>query len=209
MKTRQANTQINSLKGKFKTSTRALVVAAVIASVTLPAAAKKHRDYGNSAYDYAKVVEVVPVVETQRVNHPIETCWDERVPRRVQRSGYNNAHKSYTGEIFGAIIGAAVGNQFGRGRGKKVATAAGAVLGGSVARDIKHGNRHNREYARNHRGQTVYDTVQRCETRDSYVSEERIVGYDVAYKYRGNIFQTQMSEDPGDKIKVRVTVDPV
>jgi len=51
--------------------------------------------------------------------------------------------------------------------------------------------------------------VQRCEVKDSYITKKQIVGYDVAYKYRGNVFYTQMSERPNDKIKVKVTVNPV
>jgi uncharacterized protein YcfJ len=41
------------------------------------------------------------------------------------------------------------------------------------------------------------------------VTKEEVVGYDVAYKYRGSVFHTQMADHPGNKIKVKVTVDPV
>jgi len=81
------------------------------------------------------------------------------------------------------------------------------VLGASVGRDIKHQNR-NRRYA-NDRHHAGYKTVRRCELRDAYTTEEKVVGYDVAYKYRGNVFNTQLDQHPGDKIKVKVTVDPV
>lgn len=208
MKTKQSATQAKNVNGKFKRTATALVVAGVIGGISLPVAAGKYRDYSNSAYDYAKVVGVTPVVETFEVNNPVEECWDERVPRQVYHRDHRR-HKSHTGEIFGAIIGAAVGNQFGSGRGKKVATAAGAILGGSIARDIKHQNRHNRDYHRDYDRPVAYETVQRCAVRDSYTTEERIVGYDVAYKYRGNVFHTQMNHDPGAKIKVKVTVNPV
>lgn len=203
---------------KLKTLCKSLIVAGVISAVALPAAAKKYRDYSdysNSAYDYAKVVEVNPVVETYQVNNPVEKCWDERRP--VHESRYSERrHKSRTPEIFGAIIGAAVGNQLGKrggGKARDVATVAGAVLGGSVARDIKKENQRRRDYyGDDRRGRyetTRYETVQQCEVRDSYTTREEVVGYDVAYKYRGNIFHTQMGEHPGDKIKVKVTVDPV
>ncbi|NND83175.1 MAG: glycine zipper 2TM domain-containing protein [Gammaproteobacteria bacterium] len=191
------------MQSKLKTLTSSLIIAGAIGAVSLPVAAKKYRDYSNSTHDYAKVVDVAPIIETYQVNQPVERCWDEqvRVPARYsERQRY-----SRTPEILGGIIGAAIGNQFGSGRGKKVATAAGAVLGASVGRDVKHRNRYNDRYQRHAR----YETVQRCEVQDSYVTEERVVGFDVAYKYRGNVFHTQMDREPGKKIKVRVTVDPV
>jgi len=209
----------SNLNKNLKSTTKALIVAGVIAGISLPVAAKKYRDYNTSTYDYAKVVDVVPVVETYEVNNPVEQCWDERVPRKVRYSDRHSdrhyddrSYKSHTGEIFGAIIGAAVGNQVGSGRGKKVATAAGAILGGSIARDIKNQNRAKRHYDRHssrYDRRDRYETVQRCEIRDSFTTEERIVGYDVAYKYRGNVFHTKMNQDPGAKIKVKVTVNPV
>jgi len=82
------------------------------------------------------------------------------------------------------------------------------VLGGSIGRDVKHNNRHKRDrYYQG--GRDRYETVQRCETRDSYSSQQELVGYDVTYKYRGNVFHSQFNEHPGDRIKVKVTVDPV
>lgn len=188
---------------KLNKLTRSLIVAGAIGAVSLPAAAKKYRDYSNTTYDHAKVVDVVPVIETFQVNRPVEECWDEQVRRPSHLSG--RGHYTRTPEILGGIIGAAIGNQFGSGRGKKVATVAGAVLGASVGRDTKYRNRHY-DRADRHAG---YETVQRCEVRESFTTEERVIGFDVAYKYRGNVFHTRMDQDPGDKIKVRVTVDPV
>jgi uncharacterized protein YcfJ len=202
----------------LKLISKSLIIAGVVSAVSLPAAANKYRNYTeqtNSSYDYAKVVEVNPVVESYQVNNPIEKCWDER--QAVRNSGYSQRrHKSRTPEIFGAIIGAAVGNQLGKrggGKARDVATVAGAVLGGSVARDIKKENQRRRDYYDDeHNGRyenTRYETVQRCEVQDSYTTREEVVGYDVAYKYRGNVFHTQMGEHPGERIKVKVTVDPV
>lgn len=209
----------SKLNTKLKTVGTAMIIAGVIGGVSMPVAAKKYRDYrdtNRSTYDYAKVVDVAPIIETHKVNNPIEQCWDEKVPSRSrQHSRYDDrdrTHSSRSGELLGAIIGGAIGNQFGKGRGKKVATAAGAVLGASVAHDVKHANRDKKRYGRyndRHSGYDRYEVVQRCELRDNYTVEEQIVGYNVAYKYRGNVFHTEMDRDPGNKIKVRVTVDPV
>jgi len=62
------------MNAKLNTLTKSLLVAGVIGVVSAPVAAKKYRDYreyNNSAYDYAKVVNVSPVVETYQVNHPV------------------------------------------------------------------------------------------------------------------------------------------
>lgn len=207
---------------KLNALTRSLIVAGVVAAVSLPAVAKNYRNssdgysenhYGssNSAYDYAKVVNVNPVLETYQVNNPVEKCWDERVP--VRKSHYSKRrYDSKTPEIFGALIGAAVGNRLGKkggGKARDVATVAGAVLGGSVARDVKHKNRARRDHYNDRYERTRYRTVKQCELRDSYTTKEQVVGYDVAYKYRGNVFYTQMDQHPGNKIKVKITVDPV
>lgn len=204
-------------KGKVRASkyVKSLVVAGVIAAVSMPAAAKKYRDYNdhsNQVFDYARVVSSEPIYESYQVNNPVRQCWDERVP--VRRSSYGNKrnYDSKTPEVVGAIIGGAIGNRVGKkggGKARDVATVVGAVLGGSVARDIKHNRRYqNDRYSRDYE-RTRYETVQRCEMRDSYTTQRELVGYDVAYKYRGNVYHTQMADHPGKKIRVKVTVDPV
>ena len=39
--------------------------------------------------------------------------------------------------------------------------------------------------------------------------ESKLTGYDVTYKYHGNIYTTSMPHDPGKRIKVAVSVQPV
>lgn len=182
----------------MKTMTKSILTAAIVTAVSMPVMAGKYRHntgHDQHAIDYAKVVNVSPVIETYEVNNPVEQCWNERVRNR------SHSKKSYTPEVFGAVIGAAVGNRFGKGSGRDAATVAGALLGTTIARDVKH-NHANKHRHNGHR------TVQRCEIRDAYTTEERVVGYDVAYKYRGNVFHTQMDQHPGNKIKVRVSVKP-
>lgn len=192
----------NKIQTKFKSVTKALIVIGVIGAVSLPAAAKKYRshaNHNNSAYDYAHVVDADPVYQTYQVNHPVEKCYDKRVP--VKHSRHYSNQKTRTPDILGAVIGGVIGNQFGRGDGRKVATVAGAVLGGSIGRDVRLNNRHSKHVS--------YRTVQHCEVQDSYTTKKEIVGYDVAYKYRGNVFHTRLNQHPGDKIKVKITVNPV
>lgn len=203
-------------KNTRKTFTRSLIAAIVIGAISLPVAAGKNRgyNYDNATFDYARVVSVEPLVETYQVNQPIEQCWDEQVSTRetYPRNRHPN-RKSRTPEVLGAIIGGVIGNQVGKrggGKARDVATVAGAILGGSIGHDVKNSNRRYESSRYDDRYQPArYQTVQRCEVKDSYITKEQVVGYDVAYKYRGNVFHTQMDQHPGDKIKVKVTVNPV
>lgn len=152
---------------------------------------------GGSYDDYARVLEAEPIIEVVRVEEPREVCWTEHVTHRRSR-GYNSA----TPEILGGIIGGVVGNQFGRGSGKDVATVAGAILGGSIAHDME---RRRRTY-----GYATYsEPVQRCRVEHDYYEQERIVGYDVRYRYNGEVYRTRMDHDPGRRVRVRVNVGVV
>ena len=210
------NTTTSNSRKKMAVS---LIAAAIVGAASLPAAASKYRHSGaydnrssqNATYDYAKVINVNPRIETYQVNKPVEQCWDEQVPVRSRYDNRRARSNTKTPEIVGAIIGGLIGNQVGKrggGKARDVATVAGAVLGGSIGHDSKRNSRrHNDHY--NDRYETArYETVQRCEVKNSYVTEEQVVGYDVEYKYRGNVFHTQMPEHPGKKIRVKVTVNP-
>lgn len=199
--------QHNTPVRKFNILVKSLLAAGAIGAISMSAAADNYNYPDNETFDYARVVSSEPIYETYQVNNPVQQCWNERVP--VSRSyKRNRGYDSKTPEVVGAIIGGAVGNQVGKrggGKARDVATVVGAVLGGSIARDVKNNRRHqNQRYSR-----TEYENVQRCETRDSYTSKRELVGYDVAYRYQGNVYHTQMADHPGNKIRVKVTVDPV
>lgn len=154
-----------------------------------------HAESGQGIIDEATVLDADPVYRTVRINEPVEECWDE--PVQVPA---NNGYESHTPKIVGALVGAAVGNEFGKGRGKDLATVAGAVLGGSIGRDVQANSRSNNS-------RVVYE--QRCEMVDRYRTEERLVGYDVTYRYHGNVFSAFTDHDPGQVITVSVSVQPV
>jgi len=41
------------------------------------------------------------------------------------------------------------------------------------------------------------------------VSEQRrIMGYDVEYRYRGEVYLSRLNYDPGERLRVRVSVSP-
>ena len=51
--------------------------------------------------------------------------------------------------------------------------------------------------------------MERCETRYREHREERIDGYRVLYRYRGQKYMTEMPYDPGNRLRVRVDIRPV
>jgi uncharacterized protein YcfJ len=142
----------------------------------------------------APVISVNPVYRTIEINNPRQHCWEERVA--IPQKQY----ESRTPEIVGALLGAAVGYQFGSGRGQDAAAVAGAVLGGSIARDAKY---------RNQRSQAGVRYEQRCKTVNEYHTEERLEGYNVTYQYDGNLYTTRTKHDPGNTIRVSVNVVPI
>jgi uncharacterized protein YcfJ len=142
----------------------------------------------DTRYGYADVLRVDPLYETIRYTEPREDCYDQEVVRRQGGSG---------GAVLGAIIGAAVGNQIGKGDGRRAATAAGAIVGGAIGNNAQRNN--SRDYA---------STERRCRILEVEREERRVSGYDVEYRYRGENYVTRMDYDPGDKLRVRVTVAP-
>jgi hypothetical protein len=144
-------------------------------------------------YVYANVVDSRPMYETQYVEVPQENCWQEERPVRQPRS--------HTGTILGGIVGAAVGNQLGHGdTNKKVGAVAGALLGSSIGRDVS---------ARSNNGGYAYRQVEHCEQSSRRRETSYITGYRVTYRYHGELYNTVLGHDPGDRIKLRVAVTPV
>ena len=167
-----------------------VMAASILASV--PAFAKQ-----NVNYDYAKVTNVAPITEIIRVETPRRECWDEQVAVRDR-----HRNNSATPVLIGSILGGVLGNEIGRSKdAKRAGTVAGVLLGGSIGRDIGKragGGEHIR-----------YTTEEVCKTYQDVHEEERVTGYDVEYRYRGQRYTTQTAEHPGDRIKVRVSVSPV
>jgi uncharacterized protein YcfJ len=56
-------------------------------------------------------------------------------------------------------------------------------------------------------GAVQEQAVKQCRMVDSY--ETRTTGYNVEYDYRGRIYSNFMSYDPGQRIRLRVNVEPM
>lgn len=146
-------------------------------------------------YGYADVLRADAVYETVRYREPREECFDEPVTVRERGGGDPTG-----GTVVGAIIGGVVGNQVGSGSGRRAATAAGAVIGGAIGRDVDR---------RNGGPDRVYEgSERRCRVVEVEREDRRIAGYDVEYRYKGDIFVSRLDYDPGNKLRVRVTVAP-
>lgn len=151
----------------------------------------------NTTYEYAQVIDSRPVYQTVEISSPRQECWNEEVV------SHRRSHSdSRTPAIVGTIIGGALGNAVGHGKSnKRIGTVVGAVLGHSIGRDIVAANGRNRD--------TYYETVRHCETVYEYREEERLIGYDVRYRYNNEEYSVRMDEEPGAEVRVRVNVQPV
>lgn len=92
-----------------------------------------------------------------------------------------------------------MGNQFASGRGKDIAAVAGAIPGGSVAHDM---GRQSRACAYD----VCSEPVERCRVEHDYYEQERIVGYDVAYRYGNEVYRARMDHDAGRRVRVNIDI---
>lgn len=170
------------------------IVAIIACGVSLSAGTA----IAETNYTTAPVISANPVYQVVEVSTPQEQCWEQEIA--VERHA---SHKrSGTPVLVSTILGGAIGNAVGHNKSnKRVGTVIGAVLGHSIGRDIMRQN-DRPEYRE-------YETVQRCETVYQQHEEERLVGYNVTYLYDGQEYSVRTDTDPGDAIRVRVSVQPV
>ena len=141
--------------------------------------------------DFGKVVRVVPQVE--QINRPRQECRTEYL--QVQAPPQQ---RSAGGSIVGGIAGALLGSQVGGGNGRTAAAAAGAIAGAVVGDRVDNQN--------NYQGGMQEQAVKQCRQVDHW--ESRNNGYQVTYDYRGRNYTSIMSYDPGERIRLRVSIEP-
>jgi uncharacterized protein YcfJ len=174
-------------------------VIMVLTGLTVASAAMAgdhdYRHYGKrkvrADFDYARVVDVEPIVKEVRIETPRREC-------RESIQSVESRPDTGARTVLGGVIGGVLGSQFGSGRGRDAATVAGALIGSRVGYDSANGR-----YAR-----TEERVVERCRVSYETEYEERIEGYRVTYLYNGREYTTRLPYDPGDRIKVRVAVAP-
>ncbi|MCE9633652.1 MAG: hypothetical protein K8Q92_05660 [Methylophilales bacterium] len=144
-------------------------------------------------YETAQVISVNPRTET--INVPHQEC---RTEYEQSGSSYNSGERNIGGSIIGGIAGGLLGGTVGKGKGRIVTSAIGAATGAIVGDRL--GNSNN--------GYNSYSTrpIERCHSEDSWQTVTR--GYLVTYRYNGRDYTTVMPNDPGETIRMRVTVAP-
>ena len=148
---------------------------------------------GNVRYAYGEVLDAQPIYRTNRYPTSEQVCREEPVEYYERGRA-----RSPAGTLVGALIGGVVGSQIGSGSGRRAATAAGVLIGASA------GHEASRDAGYVRRG---YES--RCDIEQRWESSQEVVGYDVTYRYHGQVYQTRTDRHPGDSIRVRVTVDTV
>ena len=169
----------------------------LLASVlAMPVAQASHEDEQFTSSTYADVVSSKPIYHEVEVTTPRQECWQEPVTRRE-----DNKHWGVTAQtVTGGVIGGAVANQSVHGSKRDTATVLGALIGASIG-----ANRASRQ-KENVREYTAYE--QRCRTVQERRTEERLDGYDVSYRYGGQLYHTRLPYDPGRRLRVQVSVTP-
>lgn len=188
------------------------LAAATLGLATGVAQAQPHHAApGGAVFDYAPVINVMPIVRTVRVEQPRRECWVETHYETLQhvQPGRDPRVRTAGPTIAGGVIGGLAGNQFGSGRGRDAMTLFGTLVGAAVAAEHAH-TRHAHAAATPTR--TVTETrpvsVERCSVSTDVREEERLEGYDVTYLYAGREFRTRTATPPGDQLRVRVDVRP-
>lgn len=146
-------------------------------------------DDNNAHFGWADVLRVDPIYVADAGAPPRQECYDQQVTRE------DNSHVG--GTILGAIVGGALGNQVGKGNGRTAATIGGAVAGGAIGNGVSRA--HDRAYT---------DTETHCRMVSDYPPHRRISAYDVEYRYRGEVYVSRLGFDPGERLRVRVSVTP-
>lgn len=179
-----------------------MLASATCIPLVAACASADHRGdvYSSGEYhDYADVIDVEPLVREVNVSDPRHECWQEEAHYRdrYEASAGNTAGSM----ILGGLAGVVLGHQFGHGDDRDTNALAGGIIGTGLGYSLA--NRLSRDAG--------YDDVgyeERCHTVDDYYTEERIDGYRVTYVYHRETFTKYLPYDPGERLRVRVDVDP-
>ncbi len=147
---------------------------------------------GNTKVAWADVLRVDPVYSYEQNPAPRQVC--DEVPITRQSDNGNRA----AGTVLGAIVGGVLGNTVGKGDGRRAATVAGVVAGGAIGNNVARGD-----------ASSYTDTERRCHVVNDAPPERHVAAYDVQYRYRGDVFMSRLDYDPGDRLRVRVSIEPV
>lgn len=169
-----------------------------------PARSIAHPRFNEDAtrFGWAIVLRVDPIYERNSDDTATHEECDDQVPAAPPPREHSDTRAG--GTVVGALVGGVIGNLFGRGDGRKVATAAGVVAGGVIGNNVA--------AAADARGGQVADSdgpaVERHCRQVADESQRRIAAYDVEYRYGGEVYMARLAYDPGDRMRVRISVIP-
>ncbi|TCP11348.1 uncharacterized protein YcfJ [Crenobacter luteus] len=136
--------------------------------------------------DYATVIRSEPVYE--QIQTP---CAATGAQAAGGLGGLVTAENG--GAVIGGLLGGLAGNQVGGGSGKKVATVVGAIGGAMVGRQI---------------GQQMGGAAPAAPSCQPTL-QRQLVGYAVTYDWRGQRETVTLPADPGKRLELRVSAEPV
>lgn len=136
-------------------------------------------------FGYANVLRVTPVYDQYTTTE--QRCDGPPQPVAKDTTG---------GTLLGAVVGGVIGSTMGRGSGRKAAVVGGAVVGGVVGNQIAKDSGPDYVAPGCRMVQVTHD------------GDGPPIGFDVEYDYKGDVYSTRMPYDPGNRIRVRVSVVP-
>lgn len=139
--------------------------------------------------DYARVLRVNERID--RYNQPRQECYTDGLTVAAPEA----ARPGVAGAVIGGLAGALLGSQVGRGDGKVAAAAVGAATGAIAGDRVQNA------------GAGASQPVQRCHMVDNYVTQ--VIGYTVKYEYQGRTYTENMNFNPGDTLRMRVSLMPM
>ncbi len=183
------------------TSNKIVIATLAIMATTIPLAQASpnnvpaYTDYTDGFFVNAEVISTEPIFKYVTTNVPRQNCYQQR----VTHTRYSNADRGGS-VLLGGIIGGVIGNNLGHGKSRKGRALIGALIGSQIGSRIADQNAYSTQY-------TNYEP--RCQTQYVSESQRRIAGYNVSYRYRGQIMTTQMPYRPGKWIKLSINASPV
>ena len=178
-------------KSKFAIALLLLGLLHPLASAS-PDKHRKYSDHDRHHTRYAKVIFVRPVYRTVQVQQPILDCQHQN----IRHSRVTIVHQHSPGRIImGGVLGGIVGHELGNAHNRDVTTLAGIVIGSAIAHNTSPIS-YDTEHYRN-------DPQSYCRERVSIVEQQKLIGYKVKYKYRGDVFTTHTQYHPGKRIEIQ------
>ncbi len=155
-----------------------------IAAVVLGAGAVTYQQV--SKPKFAEVVSSKEVFQTAVT--PREHCEDVQ----VQKQAPVKDERRIAGTAIGAVAGGLIGSQIGGGKGKTLATVGGAAAGGYAGNQVQ----------KNMQKKDVITTTERqCKTVQD--KSQKLVGYDVTYRFDGKQGSVRTSFKPGATLPLK------